>query len=87
MTLEPGSPHLAILEALCAMPRPVRGIALPMIERRFGSRRALMELARAGLVRERGWHAGSGGVWIPTAEGEALLARLNGSAHEPNGTA
>lgn len=76
MQLERDSIHFAILDALCSMPRAVQGITLPMLERRFGSRRAVQDLAAMGLIRERGWHTGPGTVWIPTAEGERLHAGL-----------
>lgn len=78
MKIERDSVHFRILQALCEMPRPVRGIALPMLERRFGSARPVKELAAAGLVRERRWHTGAGGVWIPTPEGERLYEELAG---------
>lgn len=80
MEVEPDSVHFRILAALCGMPRPVRGMALPMLVRRFGDPRAVRELAEAGLIRERRWHTGSGGVWVPTETGEALYRRLNGAA-------
>jgi hypothetical protein len=78
MKIERDSVHFRILQALCEMPRPVRGIALPMLERRFGNVRAVKELAAAGLVRERRWHIGAGGVWIPTEAGERLYEELAG---------
>ncbi|HET6522145.1 MAG TPA: hypothetical protein VFG47_20335 [Geminicoccaceae bacterium] len=68
--------HFAILEALCQMPRPVRGISAPMLERRFAAPWAVRDLAEAGLIRARGWHEGPGAIWVPTAAGEALHRRL-----------
>jgi hypothetical protein len=72
--------HFAILEALCRMPRPVRGISTAMLERRFNAPWAVRELAEAGLIRERGWYEGPGSVWVPTEAGEELYRRLAGDA-------
>ena len=70
------SVHFAILDALCRMPRAVRGISGAMLDRRFGAADAVRELAEAGLIRERGWHEGPGAVWVPTEAGEGLHRRL-----------
>jgi hypothetical protein len=76
MTIERDSVHFRILERLCAMPRPVRGIAGAMLERHFGAPDAVEELARLGLIRGRGWTNGPGMIWVPTAEGEAVCREL-----------
>ncbi|MBI4184927.1 MAG: hypothetical protein HY521_13135 [Proteobacteria bacterium] len=84
MKVEPDSVHFRILDRLCTMPRPVKGVSGPMLEKEFQAPQALAELARAGLVRERNWDKGPpGGVWVPTAAGEALYARLAGTV-EPD---
>ena len=70
--------HFAILEALCRMARPVRGISAAMLERHFAAPAAVRDLAEDGLIRERGWHEGPGAIWVPTAAGEALYRRLAG---------
>jgi hypothetical protein len=76
MTIERDSAHFRILERLCTMPRPVRGIAGAMLERHFGAPEAVEELARLGLIQGRGWANGPGLIWIPTAEGEAAYRTL-----------
>ena len=76
MTIARDSVHFRILERLCAMPRPVRGIAGGMLERHFGAPEAVEELARQGLIQGRGWANGPGMIWVPTAEGEAVYRRL-----------
>ena len=76
MTILRDSVHVRILERLCAMPQPVRGIAGAMLERHFGAPEAVEELARLGLIRGRGWANGPGLVWVPTAEGEAVYRAL-----------
>ena len=76
MTIERDSVHFRILERLCAMPRPVRGIAGGMLERHFGAPDAVEELAAEGLIKGRGWANGPGMIWIPTPEGEALYQAL-----------
>jgi hypothetical protein len=76
MTIERDSVHFRILERLCTMPKPVRGIAGGMLERHFGAPEAVEELARLGLIRGRGWANGPGMIWIPTAEGEAVYRGL-----------
>ena len=84
MTIERDSVHFRILERLCAMPRPVRGISGAMLERHFGATPAVEELAAGGLIAMRGWANGPGAVWIPTAEGEALYRELaDGSPERP----
>ena len=45
MTIERDSVHFRILERLCAMPKPVRGISGAMLERHFGAPAAVEELA------------------------------------------
>jgi hypothetical protein len=76
MAIERDSVHFRILERLCAMPRPVRGIAGGMLERHFGAPEAVEELARLGLIRGRGWANGPGMIWVPTADGEAAYRAL-----------
>jgi hypothetical protein len=76
MTIERDSVHFRILERLCAMPRPVRGIAGGMLDRHFGAPDAVEELAADGLIQGRGWADGPGMVWIPTPEGEAAYRAL-----------
>ena len=82
MELRRDGVHFAMLEALCRMARPVRGISAAMLERRFGAPSAIRDLAEAGLIRERGWHAGPGAIWVPTAAGEELYRRLAAGADE-----
>jgi hypothetical protein len=79
MTVERDSVHFRILERLCAMPRPVRGIAGAMLDRHFGAPQAVEELAAEGLIKGRGWANGPGMIWIPTPEGEALYQALTDS--------
>src|SRR3712207_2275671 len=79
MEVRRNSVHFAILEALCRMPRPVRGISAAMLERRFGAPAAVRDLAEARLIHERGWHQGPGSIWVPTSAGEALYRRLAGA--------
>jgi hypothetical protein len=67
-----------ILERLCTMPKPVRGISGAMLDRHFGTPAAVEELAAAGLIQGRGWANGPGMVWIPTPEGEAAYHALAG---------
>ena len=76
MAIERDSAHFRILERLCLMPRPVRGISGAMLDRHFGAPYAIEELAAAGLIQARGWANGPGMIWIPTAEGEALHRAL-----------
>jgi hypothetical protein len=76
MTIERDSVHFHILERLCAMPKPVRGISGAMLERHFGAPGAVEELAGLGLVQARGWANGPGMIWIPTAAGEAVYRVL-----------
>ncbi|MSO65770.1 MAG: hypothetical protein EXQ85_08255 [Alphaproteobacteria bacterium] len=70
------SRHHKILRKLCDMPKPVRGISDAMLNRAFGAPRAIQELAQAGLIRQRGWHDGPGGVWVPTEAGEEVCRKL-----------
>ena len=77
MTIERDSVHFRILERLCAMPKPVRGISGAMLERHFGTPAAVEELASLGLIQARGWANGPGMIWIPTAAGEALYHDLS----------
>ena len=81
LVVDPGSTHFKILARLCAMPRPVRGISRAMLNRAFSDPRAINELARARLIRQRGWHDGPGGIWVPTEAGEALLESLSKSGN------
>lgn len=76
MNIERDSIHFRILERICALPRPVRGISGAMLDRDFEAPWAVQELAAAGLIRERGWHDGPGSIWIPTARGEDLFREL-----------
>jgi hypothetical protein len=76
MTIERDSVQFRVLERLCSMPKPVRGISGAMLERHFGSGAAIEELAGAGLIAARGWANGPGAVWIPTAAGEAVWREL-----------
>ena len=82
MTIERDSVHFRILERLCTMPRPVRGIAGAMLDRHFGAPDAVEELASLGLIQGRGWANGPGMVWIPTADGEAAYRELADDARE-----
>jgi hypothetical protein len=84
MTIERDSVQFRILERLCAMPRPVRGIAGAMLDRHFGAPEAVEELAAEGLIKGRGWANGPGMIWIPTPEGEALYQALaDGGCERP----
>jgi hypothetical protein len=84
MSIERDSVHFRILERLCAMPKPVRGISGAMLDRHFDASWAVEELAAAGLIVARGWANGPGAVWIPTAEGEVLWRELSdGGGREP----
>lgn len=76
MTIERDSIHFQILGRLCALPKPVRGTSGAILDRDYHAPRAVQELKAAGLIRERGWHDGPGAIFVPTAEGEALYARL-----------
>ena len=76
MTIERDSVEFRILERLCTMPKPVRGISGAMLDRHFGTPAAVEELAAAGLIQGRGWANGPGMVWIPTPEGEAAYRAL-----------
>ena len=76
MTIERDSVHFRILERLCTMPKPVRGIAGAMLDRHFGAPDAVEELAAEGLIQGRGWADGPGLIWIPTPEGEAVYREL-----------
>jgi hypothetical protein len=83
MTIERDSVHFRILERLCVMPKPVRGISGTMLERHFGAPAAVEELASLGLIQARGWANGPGMIWIPTAAGEALYHDLDGNDGRP----
>ena len=80
MAIGRDSVHFRILERLCTMPKPVRGIAGGMLDRHFGAPDAVEELAAAGLIRGRGWANGPGMIWIPTDEGEAHYRELTDGA-------
>jgi len=82
MQIERDSVHFRMLERLCTMPRPVRGISGAMLDRHFGAPDAVEELASLGLIQGRGWANGPGMVWIPTAAGEALYHELAEGARE-----
>jgi hypothetical protein len=83
MTVERDSVHFRILERLCTMPKPVRGISGAMLERHFGAPAAVEELASLGLIQGRGWANGPGMIWIPTADGEAAYRELADGSREP----
>lgn len=76
MLIERGSVHFRILERLCRAPKAVRGTSGAMLDRDYNAPWAVDELARAGLITERGWHNGPGAVWLPTAEGMAAFNKL-----------
>lgn len=80
MTIERDSVHFQILERLCAAPKPVRGTSAAMLDRDYAAPQAVQDLRERGLVQERGWHDGPGGILIPTPEGEALYAKLADAA-------
>ena len=82
MAIERDSIHFRILERLCTMPKPVRGISGAMLERHFGAPDAVEELAGLGLIQARGWANGPGMIWIPTPEGEALYHDLADGSRE-----
>jgi len=84
MTIERDSVHFRILERLCTMPRPVRGIAGGMLDRHFGAPQAVEELAAERLIKGRGWANGPGMIWIPTPEGEALYQALADGREPPS---
>jgi hypothetical protein len=77
MMIERDSVHFKILERLCSMPKAVRGSSATMLDRHFHADWAVEELARAGLIEERGWADGPGAVWVPTSAGEALYHELD----------
>jgi hypothetical protein len=83
MTIQRDSVQFRILDRLCSMPRPGRGISGAMLERHFGPGAAIEELAGAGLIAPRGWANGPGAVWIPTAAGEAAYRELVDGKSEP----
>jgi hypothetical protein len=76
MAIERDSVHFRILERLCTMPKPVRGISGAMLDRHFGAPDAVEELASLGLLQGRGWANGPGMIWIPTSDGEAVYQAL-----------
>ncbi|MGI9449885.1 MAG: hypothetical protein ACR2QH_04485 [Geminicoccaceae bacterium] len=76
MQIEYGSVHYRILDHLCAMPKAVRGMSGPMLQRLFGGSDAIEDLAASGLIKKRGWADGPGSIWVPTAAGEALLLEI-----------
>jgi len=82
MAIERDSVHFRILERLCTMPKPVRGISGGMLDRHFGAPAAVEELASLGLIQGRGWANGPGMIWIPTADGEAVYRELADGARE-----
>jgi hypothetical protein len=83
MTIRRDSVHFRILERLCAMPRPVRGISSAMLDRHFDAPATVEELAAAGLIVARGWADGPGQIWIPTDDGERLYHELAAAVREP----
>lgn len=85
MTIQRESVHFQILERLCSTERHLRGTSGAMLNRDYGEPRALSELAAQGLIKERGWHAGPGTIWIPTDDGIALyesIVAADGAAAE-----
>jgi len=76
MKIDYGSVHYRILDRLCTMPKAVRGISTPMLQRLFGDAGAIEDLASAGLIKKRGWADGPGSIWVPTAAGETLLSEM-----------
>ena len=82
MAIERDSVHFRILERLCTMPKPVRGISGAMLDRHFGAPAAVEELASQGLIQGRGWANGPGMIWIPSAAGEALYQELADGGRE-----
>lgn len=80
MIIQRDSVHFRILERLCRTPKAVRGTSGAMLERDYGAPRAIDELARGGLIKERGWHNGPGGIWIPTQDGMALYEQMAAAA-------
>jgi hypothetical protein len=84
MAIERDSVHFRILERLCTMPKPVRGISGAMLERHFGAPSAVEDLASLSLIQGRGWANGPGMVWIPTAHGEAVYHELADRSREPS---
>ncbi len=76
MQIDYGSVHYQILDRLCSMPKAVRGISTPMLQRLFSDSEAVDDLASAGLIKKRGWADGPGSIWVPTEAGEALLAEM-----------
>ena len=83
MSIERDSVHFRILERLCAMAKPVRGISGAMLERHFDASWAVEELAGWDLIAPRGWANGPGAIWIPTAAGLALYHELSEGSREP----
>ena len=85
MQIERDSVHFRILDRLCTMPKPVRGISGAMLDRHFGAPAVVEELASLGLIQGRGWANGPGMIWIPTAKGEDLYHELaDGSGERPS---
>lgn len=72
MQIANDSVHHRILDHLCTMPKAVRGMSMPMLQREFGSADAVEDLITLGLIKRRGWSDGPGSILVPTAEGEAL---------------
>lgn len=82
MHISKESLHFQILDRLCTMPRAVRGMAAPMLQRLFGSLEAVDELTAAGLIKKRGWADGPGSILVPTSAGEALWDELKEAPHQ-----
>lgn len=78
MEIERNSVSFRILEELCAIPPPVRGISAVMLNRKFSAPQAVAELEQEGLIAERRWDKGSGGVLVPTEAGKRLYTALAG---------
>ncbi len=83
MDIKYGSIHYQILDRLCSMPKPVRGMSVPMLQRFFGHVDAVEDLAAAGLLKKRGWADGPGAILVPTPAGEALLEKLKAPHQSP----
>ncbi|MCE2509882.1 MAG: hypothetical protein J4G10_02715 [Alphaproteobacteria bacterium] len=76
MQIQRNTTHFRILEALCTMPKPVRGITAVMLNRQFDAPHILTELESEGLISERGWDKGPGAVLVATPAGERLYHEL-----------
>lgn len=86
MQIHWGSLEHQVLELLCDMPAPVRGMSEVMLDHSApGAARVLGEMAEAGLLAVRGWCEGPGQIWVPTPAGEAALGNLSSDTGDPLG--